>query len=104
MSVPHTENAQMMVVNVTMSDGSNLAQLPVPGTDIQSDNPNVAAGIFNAGTRLIYAKRLVAGPVSANIAVTVDGVAAPAHAVSFDGVPPATVSSVDVVDSGTANL
>lgn len=104
MSVPYNQNAQLMTVNVTMSNGTPLAQLPVPGTDVSSDNPSVVAGIFNAGTREIYAKRLVPGPLSANIAVTVNGVAAPSHAVTFDGEPPVTVASVAVVDSGTGNL
>lgn len=104
MSVPMDENAQMFQVNPIMSDGSVMAQLPVPGTELSSDNSNVVAGIFNAGTRLCYAKRLVPGPQTANITITVNGVAAPVHAVAFDGAPVATVASVSVVNTGTGNL
>lgn len=104
MSVPYDQNTQFMTVNVTMSDGSQLAQLPTPGTELSSDNPNVSAGIFNAGTRVIYARRLVAGPQSANITVIVNGVSASVHPVAFDGAPAVVVSSVAVVDSSTGNL
>lgn len=104
MSVPHTDNAQFFTVNPTMSDGTAMAQLPVPGTDLVSDNPNVVAGIFNATTRSCYARRLVAGPQAANITITVNGVAAPVHAVAFDGAPAVVVASVAVVNTGTGNL
>lgn len=103
MPVPHNENAQLFYVNPTMSDGSNLAQLPVPGTDLVSDNPAVIAGVFNAGDRLCFAKRIITGPLSANITITVNGQSV-VHPVAFDGPPEPTVASIAVVNSGTGNL
>jgi hypothetical protein len=104
MSVPYDQNAQIITVTLPMSDGTNLAQLPIPGTTVSSDNTNVSAGIHNAGTREVFAKRLVAGPVAANITVTVNGVSSGPYPVAFDGVPVPTLVAVNLADNRTGNL
>lgn len=105
MSVPYDQNAQIITVNPTMSDGTTLASLPAaPATVVTSDNANVAAFVHNAGLREVAAKRLVAGPVAANITVTVNGVSSGPYPVVFDGVPVPTVVSVGLVDNRTGTL
>lgn len=104
MPVPHDQNAQLITVDVALSNGETLAQLPVPGTEVISNNANVQAGIFNAGTRQVYAKRLVPGPIAADITTVVNGVPSPAVLVQFDGAPAPTVVSVTQHLTSTGNL